>query len=123
MVRGLADEVVGYNQTRGASRVMLQVGLSEFRTLPIDFTPALTLNCRRKYADDSSSVQPRKTSGRRLRTRSTLSLHWACPNGVSTAAVRQVSIKLGGVRVMCLCAQLSSLHLFDKVAGNVSKQG
>ena len=67
MVRGLADEVVGYNQTRGASRVMLQVGLSEFRTLPIDFTPDLTLCCRRTYADDNHRYNREEPQGDDLR--------------------------------------------------------
>ena len=34
---------------------MLHVGLPEIRTLPNDFAPALTLYCRRTYADDINS--------------------------------------------------------------------
>ena len=46
---------------------ILQVGLSEFRTLLIDFTPALTLNCRRTYTDDSHRYSREEPQGEDLR--------------------------------------------------------
>ena len=47
---------------------MLQVGLSEIRTLPIDFTPVLTLlYCRRTYADDSHRYSREEPQGEDLR--------------------------------------------------------
>ena len=47
---------------------MLQVELSEIRTLPVDFTRALTLlYCRRKNADDSHRYSREEPQGEDLR--------------------------------------------------------
>ena len=66
MVRGSADEVVGYTLTRGASGVTIHVGFLKIRTLHKDLTRALTFHCRRSYADDSHRYS-REVQGKNLR--------------------------------------------------------
>ena len=46
---------------------MLHVGSPEIRTLPIDLAPAVTLYCRRTYADDSHRYSREEPQGEDLR--------------------------------------------------------
>ena len=93
MVQKLSDESPG---TFGASRVELQVGLSECRTLPVDIYPALPLACRRTCADIRHRYRQGDNQGKDLRP-DPCCIWVGVDLTASTAAVRRVLDKIGRV--------------------------